>query len=149
MGGTSIGGEKMKHTCNTCYYNTGRHKTGCERFYELQENCGGWADEVEAKKRERAVSAYAFAEVKGILSEEQVKQRTASRAENLRKRNGKSVKEVLDEHFNWYYLQGKSDDEIAKEVHVDPSKVTDYRTSKDLPPWKKKTALLAQERLKA
>ena len=108
---------------------------------------GCWADEAEAKRREKDISTYAFAEVKGVLSEEQVKRRTASRTENLKKRNGKSVREVLDEHFNWYYLQGKSDDEIAVEVHVDPSKVTDYRRDKGLPAWKRKrTALRQQER---
>lgn len=131
----------MEHTCNTCYYSRGKK---CSIMHSPISGC--WADEAEAKKREQAISAYAFAEVKGVLSDEQVKKRTAARTENLRKRNGKSVKETLDEHFNWHYLQGKSDDEIAAEVHVDPSKVTDYRRDKGLPPWKKKTALRQQER---
>lgn len=123
----------MDKTCNTCYYSKGNK---CSIMHSPISGC--WADEEEAKKREKDISAYSLSEVKGVLSNEQIERRSKTRMENAKNRNGKSVKETLDEHFNWYYLQGLSDEEIAKEVHVDASRVRDYRRDKGLPGWKKK-----------
>ena len=101
----------MEHTCNTCYYNTGRHKTGCERFYELQENCSSWADEEEAKKREEEIKEY----------------RSIALPMNC-----ESVKDILDKHFMRLYQNNYNDIEIASALKVSASSVGEHRRSLDL-----------------
>ena len=72
------------------------------------------------------------------LPKEQIVRRTITRSENIKNRNGKSVKEVLNEHFNWYYLQGFTDEEIGLKLFIDKRRVSDYRNRYKLPSNKKR-----------
>lgn len=132
----------MNRACATCMYDRGDE---CKILHsKIPSNCFAWADESEAKQREKAILLYAGyanngnVESKKSLPKEQIEKRTKTRIENAEKRGGKTVREALDEHFNWYYLQGMTDEEISKKVYVDSSRVKDYRRNKGLPAWNKK-----------
>lgn len=45
-----------ENKCNTCYYAKG--KFSCKIMKERFNECWAWADEEEAKKRERAIKRY-------------------------------------------------------------------------------------------
>lgn len=131
----------LEKTCATCFYDKGK----CEILKEkIDNNCYAWADEREAKKRETAIKKYSGGNLNGnvpaakSLPKEEIERRTITRLENVKKRNGKSVKEVLDEHFNWYYMQGLTDEEIGLKLYIDRRHVAGYRHDKKLPPWKEK-----------
>lgn len=131
----------MEKSCATCFYDNGN----CEVLRnKIEKNCFAWADEREAKKRETAIMQYSGGSLNGnvpankSLPKEQIERRTITRAENIKKRNGKSVKEVLNEHFNWYYEQDFTDEEIGLKLHIDRRRVSDYRNRLNLPARDKK-----------
>lgn len=138
----------MEHTCPTCFYGKGK---GCEILKsQVKGNCSSWADETEAKRREEACAEYnrkygANEVCRNILPQDQVEKRQMTRKQNQEARGGKSVKETLDEHFNWYYLQRLSDSEIAKNLHMDVKRVSDYRRDRSLPAWNERNRPTAME----
>ncbi|MBP1924623.1 DNA-binding CsgD family transcriptional regulator [Sedimentibacter acidaminivorans] len=129
----------MERNCSTCAFDKG---TKCKILKEKIPNCFAWADMQEAKKREKACREYIDAYVGGTvppekkLPEELKEKRNKNRDLYLKLRGGKTVTETLDERFNWLYLQGLSDKEIAKRLYVNHRAVTGYRNDKKLPPWK-------------
>jgi len=138
----------LEKICATCFYDNGN----CEVLRnKIEKNCFAWADEREAKKREAAIMQYSGGSLNGnvpatkSLPKEQIARRTETRAENVKKRNGKSVKEVLNEHFNQYYTQGLTDEEIGSKLYIDKRRVSDYRNRLDLPARNKKNRPTAME----
>lgn len=122
----------MQKNCKTCFYDKG---SKCEILHEkIPVNCYAWADEVEAKRREKAIKNYIDPEGhssgRRSIPMDMINQRTRIRAENLKKRGGKSIKEVLDEHFLELYEQGMTDIEIGDKLGADHSRVYDYRRLK-------------------
>jgi len=45
-----------KNKCNTCYYAKGQFS--CKVMKDRFEDCWAWADEEEAKRREKAIKKY-------------------------------------------------------------------------------------------
>jgi hypothetical protein len=138
----------LEKTCVTCFYNLGKK---CKILHEkTPKNCSSWADEPEARRREEACAEYnrkygANEVCRNILPADQIEKRQMTRKQNQEARGGKSVKETLDEHFNWYYLQGLSDSEIAKNLYMDVKRVSDYRRDHSLPAWKERNRPTAME----
>jgi hypothetical protein len=122
----------MDHTCTTCFYSKGK---GCEILKsQVKGKCSSWADEAEAKRREDAINKYSdpYGNVAATkkLTSDQINQRTKVRLENIKKRGGKTVKDVLDERFMDLYQQGMSDGEIGDLLGMDYARVYDYRHDK-------------------
>lgn len=118
--------------CATCFYDTGDN---CKILHEkINKNCYAWADEAEAKRREGAIKNYIDPQGnstgKRRIPGEMISQRTKAREDNLKKRGGKSVNEILDEHFLELYEQDMTDIEIGEKLGTDNSRVCDYRRSK-------------------
>ncbi|KAF5051103.1 hypothetical protein DSECCO2_422660 [anaerobic digester metagenome] len=124
----------MEKTCITCFYNLGKK---CKILHEkTHKNCSSWADEAEAKRREEAIKKYSDqcgnVPATRKLAIEQINQRTKVRLENIKKRGGKTVKEVLDERFMELYQQDMTDGEIGDLLGMDYARVYDYRRDKGL-----------------
>lgn len=135
----------MDHTCPTCFYGKGK---GCEILKsQVKGKCSSWADEAEAKRREEAIKKYSDSNVPAIrkLASEQINQRTKVRLENIKKRGGKTVKEVLDERFMELYQQDMTDGEIGDLLGMDYARVYDYRRGKGLVASNKKNRSTAIE----
>jgi len=131
----------MDKICSTCAY--GKNKN-CEILHEKVDNCFAWANEEEAKKREKAIIQYSGGSLNGnvpatkSLPKEQIEKRLITRLANAKNRDGKSVKQILDEHFNWYYEQDFTDEEIGLKLFIDKRRVSDYRNKFKLPRQNKK-----------
>lgn len=131
----------MDHICATCFYSK---RKGCEILKSnINENCFAWADEAEAKRREEAIINYSglrgcdnVPAVKSI-PKERIEKRTATRIENLNKRKGRTIAEILDESFHDFYMHGLDDVEIGKKLDIDSRRVADYRNRFNLPMIKK------------
>ena len=128
----------MERNCSTCAFDkVNKCKILTER---IPKNCFAWADKQEAKRREEACREYTMAFgglytiPKTHLPEERKEKRNKNRKLNLNKRDGKSVREVLEEHFNWWYMQGKTDSEIAEKLYISSKAVSSYRKDKFLKP---------------
>lgn len=137
----------MEHTCPTCFYSKGK---GCEILKsQVKGNCSSWADEAEAKRREDAIKKYSDpcgnVPATRKLASEQINQRTKVRLENIKKRGGKTVKEVLDERFMELYQQDMTDREIGDLLGMDYARVYDYRHDKGLVANNKKNRSTAIE----
>lgn len=128
-------------TCATCFYDKGG---ACEVLRaKVPENCFAWADEAEAKRREKAIKEYNEPMLPTAMTDEQKERKRKKQEKNLRLRGGKSSFEVLDEHFLELYNQGLSVTEIAKELNVDRNRIYEYRKSRELPSWNKKNRSMA------
>lgn len=137
-------GEK---NCSTCVHEKGNK---CKILKEkISYGCFAWADEVEAARREQAIEKYSGAYGQEVpekrLPKEQIERRQKSRKINYELRDGKTIKEILDEHFNWWYQQGFTDVKIAEKLYVDVRYVNEYRRDKKLPAWNKKDRPTAME----
>lgn len=133
--------------CNTCFYDKG---SSCKVLRsKVDGNCYAWDDEAEAKKREASIKKYAdpYSGSTGrrTLSGDQIEQQNRVRAENAKKRAGKSVKEVLDERFMELYQQGMTDGEIGDLLGMNYARVYDYRHDKGLVANNKKNRSTAIE----
>jgi hypothetical protein len=133
----------MERTCATCFYETGKK---CKILYEkIKENCFAWADEAEAKRREKSIKEYNEPILPTAMTDEQKERKRKNTELNLKMRGGKSSFEMLDEHFEELYQQGMTDIEIGKRLYVDRNRVYDYRKSKNLPAWNKESRSLLTE----
>lgn len=116
-------------TCATCFYDKGG---ACEVLRaKVPENCFAWADEVEAKRREKAIKEYNEPMLPTAMTDEQKERKRKNQELNLRLRGGKTSKEVLDKHFMELYKQGMTTTEISEKLHVDRNRIYDYM--KNLP----------------
>lgn len=114
-------------TCATCFYDTGK----CEVLREkIPKNCFAWADEVEAKRREKAIKEYSEPIMITTMSDDKKEAKRRKQEKNLMLRGGKSSFEVLDEHYQELCEQDLSVTEIAKILHVDRNRIYDYRIKK-------------------
>lgn len=137
----------MEKTCITCFYNLGKK---CKILHEkTPKNCSSWANEPEARRREEAIKKYSdtYGNVPATrkLATEQISRRTKVRLENIEKRGGKTVKEVLDERFMELYQQDMTDGEIGDLLGMDYARVYDYRRGKGLVASNKKNRSTAIE----
>ncbi len=137
----------MEHTCPTCVFENGRK---CRILKDkISYNCFAWADEAEAKRREEAIKKYSDPNgnvpANRKLTSDQINQRTKVRLENIKKRGGKTVKEVLDERFMELYQQDMTDGEIGDLLGMDYARVYDYRRGKGLVASNKKNRSTAIE----
>jgi len=128
--------------CNTCAFENGRK---CKVLREkISYGCFAWADADEAQKRDEAIEKYSGLYGNGNvpattkLPKEQIEKRLKTRKLNQESRGGKSVKEILDLHFNLWYQQGLNDAEIGEKLHIHGRHICDYRNSRNLPPCNKK-----------
>lgn len=134
----------QQKTCATCFYDKGKD---CEVLRaKVLENCFAWADEAEAKRREKAIKDYNEPILLTSMSAEQKENKRKNQEKNLMLRGGKSSFEVLDEHFLKLYEQGLSLTEIAKKLNVDRNRVYDYRLKKNIALPNKKADLRQQMR---
>ena len=131
----------VEKECKTCVFNT-KQKSCKALNVRIEKNCWAWADEEEYAKRKADIKRYEDycngTDTKRKMSKAAIEKRAKTRKENLQKRGGKAVAEVLDKCFDWYYSQEMTDEEIALKVHADRNRVTDYRSKRGLPAWTKK-----------
>lgn len=124
---------KIKN-CTTCAFDRGKK---CLILKEkITENCFAWADEREAMKRELAIQIYCESLNMPALNEytkEQIEKRRIANEHNKAMRDGKSVKQMLDERFMELYEKDLTDAEIARMLYMDKSRVSDYRSKLSLP----------------
>lgn len=128
----------MERTCATCALEVG---SKCKIFKsKISYGCYAWADEKEAKKRERACEEYweshggKVTPVQNKLTKEQVSKKIENREANKKKRGGLSVRQMLDKYFNEHYEKGLNDHEIAKKLYLTPKSVSEYRNKLNLKP---------------
>lgn len=114
--------------CDNCYYNGKNCKILREK---IPKNCFAWADEAEAKRREKAIRDYNEPILPTAMSDDKKEAKRRNQERNLLLRGGKSSFEVLDEHYQELYEQNLSVTEIAEILHVDRNRVYDYKIKKN------------------
>lgn len=133
----------MERNCATYFYDTGKK---CEILREkIPANCFAWADEMEARKREKAIKEYNDPIVPAAMTDEQREKKRKATERNLKMRGGKSSFEVLDEHFLELHNQELSVTKIAEMLHVDRNRIYDYMKKNEIPIWNKKNRPTAME----
>ena len=131
----------MGKECRTCVFNTNSEK--CKVLNRrIEKNCFAWADEKELERREadmKKYEAYCYGEVTPgrKLSKEVIDKRQNAREVNAKKRNGKTIRELLDENYLRLYEQGMIDSEIADYLGMQVKYVGSYRKDLFLEPNKK------------
>lgn len=131
----------MGKECRSCVFNTNSEK--CEMLTErIEKNCFAWADEAEYQRRQAAIKKYeiyCYGEVTPgrKLSKEVIDKRQNAREVNAKKRNGKTIRELLDENYLRLYEQGMIDSEIADYLGMQFKYVGSYRKDLFLEPNKK------------
>lgn len=121
----------MERTCATCHYDKDKI---CEILTtKIPKNCFAWADEAEAKKREKAIKAYIEETLPNAMSDKEKELRRISTEKNRKARGGRSSYEVLDEHYLGLQEQGFTVMEIARTLNVDRNRIYDYINKYDLP----------------
>ena len=131
----------MGKECRTCVFNTNSEKRKVLNR-RIEKNCFAWADEKELERREadmKKYEAYCYGEVTPgrKLSKEVIDKRQNAREVNAKKRNGKTIRELLDENYLRLYEQGMIDSEIADYLGMQVKYVGSYRKDLFLEPNKK------------
>lgn len=122
--------------CATCFYDKGT----CEILTtKIPKNCFAWADEAEAKKREKAIKNYNEEALPNAMTDEQKEARRLKTEQNRKARGGKAPYDLLNENYLVLQGQGMTVTEIANELKIDRNRVYDYVSKYDLPLPNKKS----------